>query len=130
MLDKYGLEEFKPLVEGIPKGDLRTFQDGLVKYQDCFIRQGTYLLLEKCKTVCYRNLFKRVHKILDKHQMSLNSIALTFKWLGIPIDLDEVECILANLIYKGYVRGYLSHTKRVLVVSKRDPFPTASVIMK
>mmetsp|Transcript_42940 Transcript_42940/g.103912 ORF Transcript_42940/g.103912 Transcript_42940/m.103912 type:complete len:133 (-) Transcript_42940:66-464(-) len=130
LLEKYGLEEFKPLVDGLQKGDLRTFQDGLVKYQDRFIRQGTYLLLEKCKTVCYRNLFKRVHNILDKHQISLNLVARAFKWLGLPIDLDEVECILANLIFRGYVRGYLSHTKRVLVLSKKDPFPESAIIAK
>jgi len=129
LLDKYGLEEFKPIVEGIRKGDLRTFQDGLVQYQDTFIRLGTYLLLEKCKTVCYRNLFKRVHKIIDNHQMSLNHVAKVFKWLGMPIDLDEIECILANLIFQGFVRGYLSHSKGTLVLSKRDPFPT-SVTMK
>lgn len=128
MLDKYGLDEFKPLVEGIQKGDLRTFQDGLVKSQHIFIRQGTYLILEKCKTVVYRNLFKRIHKILDKTQISLNHAATTFKWLGMPIDLDEIECILANLIYRGFIRGYLSHNQRMLVLSKRDPFPTSSVI--
>jgi hypothetical protein len=38
VLEKYGLPEFKPLVEGLRKGDLRTFQDGLVKYQAIFIR--------------------------------------------------------------------------------------------
>lgn len=94
-----------------------------------FDRQGTYLLLEKCKTVCYRNLLKRVYKILDKHQVSLSYVASAFKYLGMPIDLDEIECILANLIYRGYVRGYLSHSKRVLVLSKRDPFPTSKVIL-
>ena len=130
MLDKYGLDEFKPLVEGIRKGDLRTFQDGLVHYQDRFIRQGTYLLLEKCKTVVYRNLFKRVYRILEKHQIRLEHIARSFKWLGMPIDLDEIECILSNLIFKGYIRGYLSHAKRTLVLSKRDPFPTSAVISK
>jgi hypothetical protein len=129
VLNKYQLDEFKPLIEGIRKGDLRTFQDGLVKYQGRFIRQGTYLLLEKCKTVCYRNLFKRIFKVMDSHQISLNDVAKALKWLGMPIDLDEVECILANLIYRGYVRGYLSHAKRVLVLSKRDPFPTSSVIL-
>ena len=25
------------------------------------------------------------------------------------MDADEIECVLANLIYKGYVKGYLSH---------------------
>jgi hypothetical protein len=93
-----------------------------------YFSRGTYLLLEKCKTVCYRNLFKRVHLILEKSQIPLDQVATTFKWLGMPIDLDEVECILANLIFRGYVRGYLSHAKRVLVLSKRDPFPTSAVI--
>ena len=130
VLNKYGLDEFKPLVEGMSKGDLRTFQDGLVHYQDRFIRQGTYLLLEKCKTVVYRNLFKRVWKIMDKHQIKLEQISKAFKWLGMPIDLDEIECILSNLIFKGYIRGYLSHVKRTLVLSKRDPFPTSAVISK
>jgi hypothetical protein len=45
-----------------------------------------------------------------------------------PIDLDEVECILANLIFKQYIRGYLSHEKRILVLSKKEPFPTSKVI--
>lgn len=130
LLSKYGLNEFKPLVLGVQKGDLRTFQDGLFKYQDKFIRQGTYLLLEKCKTVCYRNLVKRVHLVLDKHQISLTYVAKAFQWMGMPKDLDEIECILANLIFRGYVRGYLSHTKRVLVLSKRDAFPTGAVILK
>jgi hypothetical protein len=66
--------------------------------------------------------------VLNRHQISLMHVADTFKWLGMPIDLDEVECILANLIFRGYVRGYLSHAKRVLVLSKRDPFPVSSVI--
>ena len=28
---------------------------------------------------------------------------------------------MANLIYRGYVKGYISHQKAVLVVSKKDP---------
>ena len=130
MLDKYKLQEFKLLVDGISKGDLRTFQKGLIDYQDRFIREGTYLLLEKCKTIVYRNLFKRVWKIIDKHQIKLEQVSKAFKWLAMPMDLDEIECILSNLIFKGFIRGYLSHTKRTLVLSKRDPFPTSAVISK
>ena len=29
----------------------------------------------------------------------------------VEMDDDEVECLLANMIDKGYVRGYLSHEK-------------------
>lgn len=86
--------------------------------------------MEKCKTVCYRNLFKRIHYITEKPQLQLPVIASVLDWLGTPMDLDEVECILANLIFQGYIRGYLSHAKRVLVLSKRDPFPVGAVIAK
>lgn len=128
LLRKYGLDEFLPLVEGIRRGDLRTFNDGLHRYQNVFIRNGTYLLLEKCKTVAYRNLFKRVHTILDRSQVRLDLVARSFKWLGMEIDLDEVECILANLIFRGYVRGYISHSKRILVLSKKEPFPKSAIV--
>ncbi|KAL7563008.1 hypothetical protein ACA910_013531 [Epithemia clementina (nom. ined.)] len=133
LLEKYGLTEYAPLSDSMRKGDLRTFTDTLERFQDVSIRQGTYLLLEKCKTVCYRNLFKRIHYATGKTQIPL-SMVVNGVFRGVldmtAMDLDQVECILANLIYRGFVRGYLSHTKRVLVLSKRDPFPVTTVIAK
>jgi len=68
--------------------------------------------------------------VLDKKpHLSLMELAKAFKWLGVPMELDEVECILANLIFRGYIRGYISHTNRVLVLSKSNPFPTSAVIL-
>ena len=37
--------------------------------------------------------------------------------------MDEAECIVANLIHKKYIKGYISHAQRKLVVSKKDAFP-------
>jgi len=131
LLQKYSLTEFKPIIQGIQNGDLRTFNDGLTRHQDLFIRRGTYLLLEKCKTVCYRNLFKRIYLIFGKPQIHLDHVVRSLDWLGVKrMDLDEVECILANLIFSGKVRGYISHEKRILVLSKKDPFPTSVIIPK
>lgn len=39
------------------------------------------------------------------------------------VDIDEIECLLANLIFKGNIRGYIAHEKRILVLSKDNPFP-------
>ena len=50
--------------------------------------------------------------------------------LDIDIDMDEVECIIANLIYSGKIKGYISHQKSILVLSKQDPFPITSIITK
>ena len=50
----------------------------------------------------------------------------TLAWQGVDIDLDGVECIAANLIYRKLVKGYLSHQHRIAVLSKQDPFPALS----
>lgn len=39
------------------------------------------------------------------------------------VDVDEIECIVANLIHKKYIKGYISHSQRMLVLSKKDAFP-------
>jgi hypothetical protein len=42
---------------------------------------------------------------------------------GVALDMDEVECVAANLIYRKYVRGYMAHKQMVMVVAKADAFP-------
>lgn len=37
--------------------------------------------------------------------------------------MDEVECVAANLIFRKYVKGYISHKNKVMVVARQDPFP-------
>ena len=49
---------------------------------------------------------------------------------AVELDLDEMECILANLIFQNKIKGYISHQKRFLIVSKADPFPIAAVVRK
>jgi len=39
------------------------------------------------------------------------------------MEVDEIECVLANLIYNGYIKGYISHQHGKLVVSKGVAFP-------
>ena len=36
---------------------------------------------------------------------------------------EEAECLVANMIYKGFMRGYISHEKQMVVIAKVDPFP-------
>lgn len=38
------------------------------------------------------------------------------------MSIDELECILANLIFQNSIKGYIAH-KRCVVLSKADPFP-------
>mmetsp|Transcript_12891 Transcript_12891/g.16830 ORF Transcript_12891/g.16830 Transcript_12891/m.16830 type:complete len:420 (+) Transcript_12891:39-1298(+) len=128
LLKKYGLTHFLGLVQAVKQGDLRAFNKCLDGYQSVFILHGTYLMLEKLKVVVYRNLFKRVYLILNNPKIKLDQFTKTFEWLGVPMDMEEIECILANLIYKGYIKGYISHNLKVLVLSKKNPFPFEAVV--
>ena len=127
---KYGLTEFVQLGQAAIYGDLKTFDEILEKHQKSFIKMGIYLVLEQMKNIVYRSLFKRVYNISGCNtRLNLNTFEIAMKWLGDHnITLDEIECILANLIYQGKIKGYLSHQKRFLVLSKADPFPKNSII--
>lgn len=35
----------------------------------------------------------------------------------------QVECVLANMIDKGYMKGYLSHEHQIAVLSNKEAFP-------
>jgi len=48
--------------------------------------------------------------------------------MKVEIDAEDIECILANLIYNGMIKGYLSHKHRCMVVSQTGPFPKITKI--
>jgi nuclear mRNA export protein PCID2/THP1 len=50
------------------------------------------------------------------------------KFCGADVDVDEVECIVANLIFRKFIKGYISHKNRVVVLSKIDPFPSLKTV--
>ncbi len=128
---KYGLHEFVTLGKSIIKGDVRTFSQILESHATRFIKSGVFLVLEQIKNTLYRSLFKKVYLLLNNTRLSLILFQQALQWLGeTTIDLDEIECILSNLIFQGKIKGYLSHQKRFLVVSKIDPFPSHAIIKK
>jgi len=128
ILQKYQFNEFLELTAAVRCGDLMKYNEALMTYQDVFIRKGTYLVLEKLKTLVYRNFLKRIQRIEATNQLKLQRVQLGFKWCEEDLGLDEIECIIANLIYKGHVKGYISHSKRVLVLSKTNPFPIDPIL--
>jgi len=132
LLEKYNLLQFKDLVDSVRRGHLKLFNDSLETHQEFFIRKGIFLMLEKLKTTIYRNLFRRVYRfcqteesIVKKTQLPLTVLQAALRVNGIEMDSDELECILANLIYQGSIKGYIAH-KRCVVLSKQDPFPAVS----
>ncbi|GBG67103.1 hypothetical protein CBR_g78884 [Chara braunii] len=143
LLKAYHLYEYIDVVRAIRSGDVRLLKKALLRHEDRFLKAGVYLVLEKLETVVYRQIIKRIYLIqkqrdADKaHLLKLDVIHKAFKWLSVDIDFEEVECIMSTLIYKGYVKGYISHKNKVVVLkkepaggtSKDGPFPAIGANM-
>ncbi|KAF8400984.1 hypothetical protein HHK36_014287 [Tetracentron sinense] len=129
LLEKYNLVEYNNVVQALKSGDLRLLRHALQVHEDRFLRSGVYLVLEKLELQVYQRLVKKIYIIQKQrdpskaHQVKLEVIVKALKWLEMDMDVDEVECIVAILIYKNLVKGYFAHKSKVVVLSKQDPFP-------
>lgn len=139
LLKDSNLEQFSPLCKSIKDGNLYEFDQAIEQNADFFYYYGIYFTLEKLKSLVYRNIFKKVAKIVNTHQISLsyfvkainyfqsnrNSIQLADDEI---ITCEEVHCLLANLIAENKLKGYISLQHQKLVISKQNPFPRLSSI--
>lgn len=127
LLVKYDLTQFEEVMKAVKEGNLLRLKNAMAVHETYFIKCGVYQILEKLNIITYRNLFKKVFLITSTHQIPVESFLTTLKFMGMNnIDIDEVECIIVNLIYEGKIKGYISHQHRKLVVSKQNPFPALS----
>ena len=128
LLAKYDLLQFQDIVTSVKQGNLLKLNAALEKNERFFIKCGIFLILEKLKIITYRNLFKKVSLLVKTHQIPIDAFLAALKMMEVEeIDNDETQCILANLIYEGRIKGYISHQHQKLVVSKQQPFPPLSV---
>lgn len=89
--------------------------------------------MERLRLVTLRNFVRRVAAAVKAEpQLQLSGkpshIALRLiyrplqeKW-DPELDLDELEFLLSNLIANSFIKGYISHEMRILVLAN-DPFP-------
>lgn len=124
VLEKYDVLQFWDLVQAVCQGNLKRFDELMDEHESFFIKCGIYLIVDKLKIIAYRNLFRKVYLILNTHQIPVEALQDALVYLGqTDVDLDETQCIVANLIYEGKIKGYISHQHRKVVVSKQNPFP-------
>ena len=105
---------FLTLAQCIRKGDLHEFDVALQENEDTFVKQRIYLALERSRDIAMRNLFRKVFVAggfedpkdgappLRRTRIPIVEFqaAINLKSDGDRIDTDEVECFLANMIYK------------------------------
>jgi hypothetical protein len=124
LIHKYQLSQYyERLVYCIRIGNVAGVEASLKQWEEFFIRRGVYFVLEHLKLITLRVFFKRIYQLLGSTRLKLPDLLCALKVAGYEMDIDELECCLANLIYQGYIKGYIAHQRHILVVSKVDPFP-------
>lgn len=128
---------YSPLVAAIRLGNIKAYDQALFRAERRLIEAGTYLTVERARNVCMRILFKKVYLLKEgATRIPIDAFRTALQFVGINIGTAEVECMLANMIYKvcsmramihshkqGYIKGYLSHEKLMMVVSAKSAFP-------
>ena len=79
-----------------------------------WIKRGVYLLIIKLNLIATRNLCKKVllifrqEKPSAKPNVSLDWFLKAFKFSDKnEYEQNEVACIISNLLYFGFMRGYI-----------------------
>lgn len=91
--------EYLPLMEGIIRGDFRIFEKAIHRYQKLWIKRGIYLLMEKMRMLVWRNLIKRIVRVVDSIQVDFEAIVKGVRVMGGEETIEECMCIISNLIY-------------------------------
>lgn len=108
---------FRPLSNCIRTGDLVGFDKAMSAGEEEFVKRRIYLPLERGRDIALRNLFRKVFIVggfeeakdgqppIRRTRVPVAEFAAALR-IGTHatgrtrVDIDEVECLLANLIYK------------------------------
>ncbi|KAL2868831.1 protein csn12 [Aspergillus lucknowensis] len=126
---------FRSLCDCIRKGDLHGFDAAMTAGEEEFVKRRIYLPLERGRDIALRNLFRKVfiaggfeeakdgQPPIRRTRIPVAEFVAALR-IGTHadartrIDIDEVECLLSNLIYKGLMKGYIARERGMIVLSK------------
>lgn len=132
LLHKYDLRQFDDIKKAVISGHIGDLDDAIETHSDFFWRYGIYLIIEKLRPIASRNLFRKVAKCANSHLIDINMMLNAVRMVQPDVDvkLEEVHCMLSNLIYEGKIKGYISIAHQKLVLSKTNPFPPIAELAK
>lgn len=122
-------ETYGPFVDAIRKGSVQAYDEALERAQPRLVSMNTYLAVERAREICLRTLFRRAWEASDRNsRIPISTFRKALELQRVEVDNDEVECMVANMIYRGFIRGYISHERQTVVLAKTNAFPALSSI--
>ena len=107
---------FRPLTTAIRSGSLSDFDRALAAGEPQFVKRRIYLTLERGRDICLRNLMRKVFLAAGfdgagnrRTRIKVEEFGAAIKLgEGEEVEADEVECLVANMIYKVCLRRFSS----------------------
>eukprot|EP00397_Hematodinium_sp_SG-2012_P033596 GEMP01035915.1.p1 GENE.GEMP01035915.1~~GEMP01035915.1.p1 ORF type:complete len:416 (+),score=81.93 GEMP01035915.1:207-1454(+) len=133
LLKRYDLVDFLDICKAIRSGNIRLFQEHMGICSADFVKQGTFVIMSRLIHIVYQTLVKRVTAITQegisdaklRSRLDLMPFERALKWQD-QCTPGETQVILANLLYFGAIKGYLSNDHRKMVLARDNPFPPTS----
>lgn len=117
-------ELYKPFITAIRKGDLPAYDRALEEGERRLVELSLWFNLERARELCLRGLFRKVWVVMGKPtRVPISTLHAALVVSGVDMPIEEAECLVANMIYKGYMRGYVSHEKQMIVLAQQNTFP-------
>ena len=98
--------EYNQIIDSIKTADFDTYDQLSKKYQKLWLKRGIYLLMDRVRIILWRTLIKRLFQLMG-NKIELQAIEKAVKLRGGSESLNECICIVANLVYEGYIKGYI-----------------------
>jgi hypothetical protein len=128
VLKRYRLEQYLPIVHAYRRGHVGEFEAAIDRNRVWFLRHGVYIALERLGLIVQRTLVKRAIAATESgHLVPIDVVRAALKVVGLDSSTDLAECTLATLVFRGLLKGYLSHSFQKLVTAKSDAFPLSAL---
>ncbi|EGO02348.1 hypothetical protein SERLA73DRAFT_178247 [Serpula lacrymans var. lacrymans S7.3] len=117
-------ELFTPFIAAIRAGDPSAYDTALEKWERRLVDLNLWLTLDNARELCIRGVFRKTWVVSEKStRIPISMFHCSLRISGVHISQEEAECLVANMIYKGYMRGYISHEKQMVVLASTNTFP-------
>ncbi|KAK3723193.1 COP9 signalosome (CSN) subunit [Vermiconidia calcicola] len=138
---------FNPISTSIRSANLSAFNAAMEAGEDEFVKRRIYLTLERGRDIILRNIFRKVFiaggfeeakegggPATRRTRVPVREFAAALQMAGAEVgdgdggvDGDEVECLIANAIYKKLMKGYIARERGIVVLSKAGAFPGTGI---
>lgn len=115
-----------PFYDAINSFNMDQFNKSIVKYQLLLLKSNVYSLYIQMGNLLELRIFKRSFEVWNSIDPVKNThiIPLDVMKYSDDLDRDYIETKIMGLISQNRIKGYISHGNGVVVLSKKDPFPS------